>query len=165
MMDWENLVADIGPRLLRYFSLTFGPALADDLVQETLIRLLQKVREGKFDPRKGNARMYAFGIAHFVRVEARRRGPVEEPIELASGAPGPDEMIGAEQTRRRLRAAIATLSEAQQQVLALYLDEELSLEQIGAILDMPAATVRSHLHRSKELLKHKLSGGGNLERA
>lgn len=165
MMNWDVFVGEIGPRLLRYFSLTFGPGLADDLVQETLIRLLQKVREGKFDPAKGNLRMYAFGIAHFVRAEAVRRGPVEEPPDLASDEEGIDERLATEQTRRRLRATIATLSEAQQQVLALYLDDELSLEQIGAILGLPATTVRSHLHRAKEILKQRLKEGADLERA
>lgn len=73
-----------------------------------------------------------------------------------SDVPLPDEALDRERTYGRLRSAIANLSEVQQQVLSFYLDGELSLQQIGVILEIPAATVRSHLHRAKEALKTEL---------
>lgn len=165
-LDWPSVVKDIGPRLYRYFSLTCERAVAEDLVQETLIRLLQKVRDGRFDSRRGNLRMYAFGIAHFVRIEARRTPSALHLIEdVTSDAHAPDLALAEQQTRRRLRMAIGQLNEAQQQVLSLYLDEELTLEQIGVILNLPAATVRSHLHRAKDQMKRILNEGADLERA
>lgn len=100
--------------------------------------------------------MYLYGIAHYVRVEHRRMPQHEELEEMSSSSPSLEEDMIQSQEVRDLRRAIAQLSEVQQQVLGLYLDGDLSLESIGAILNMPAATVRSHLHRAKATLAEKL---------
>ena len=68
-MDWEKTVADIGPRLFKYFNASFASETAADLVQETLIRLVRKQREFQSD--KGTLIMYAFGIARRVRGSSR----------------------------------------------------------------------------------------------
>lgn len=154
-VDWNILIAELGPALYRFFLAAFSHAQADDCVQETLIRLIDRINDGKFDSAKGNLRMYAFGIAHFVKLEndrVRQHAEYSEDDALAENV-GVDEALVAEQSRRRLRRAIRQLSDQQQQVIGLYMDSELSFNEIAAILGMPAATVRSHLHRAKESLK------------
>jgi RNA polymerase sigma factor (sigma-70 family) len=156
-MNWKIAIAEIAPALLRYFCASFETQMADDLVQETIVRLFQKVEAQKFDPKLGNLRMYAFGIAHFVRLEALRRPERHircvSDLDTASPLPLPDERFDQNQSVARLRQAIRTLSEIQQQVLALYLDHELSHDEIGLILSIPKSTVKSHLHRAKDKLK------------
>ncbi len=66
---WSNLIENLGPRLYRYFCSSFSRDIADDLVQETLIRLYQKTIDHSFDEQKGTLTCYAFGIAHYVRLE------------------------------------------------------------------------------------------------
>jgi DNA-directed RNA polymerase specialized sigma24 family protein len=80
-VDWNRQVEDLGPSLYRYFCAQFAGVEASDLVQDTLIRLLRKVDQGEYDPARGSLRMYAFGIAHYVRLEAVKSRR-EEPIEF-----------------------------------------------------------------------------------
>ncbi|MBI1861663.1 MAG: hypothetical protein HYR96_12165 [Deltaproteobacteria bacterium] len=77
-MNWDVAVEEIGPRLLRYFAATFPRPLAADLVQEVLVRLYQKHESGLFDPERGSLRMFAYGIAHFVRLETLKALPREK---------------------------------------------------------------------------------------
>jgi RNA polymerase sigma-70 factor (ECF subfamily) len=160
-IDWRAFIEEMGPALFRYFTMSFDPSHADDLVQETFIRLLGKVRDKKFDPARGHLRMYLYGIAHFVRVEHRRSRQFEVLEDISSSHSPLEEQMMQSQELRDLKSAIGQLSEVQQQVIGLYLDGDLSLENIGAILEMPSATVRSHLHRAKSILSEKLKGVEN----
>ncbi len=71
--DWTETVQRVGPDLYRFFLVSFPAHLASDLVQETLIRLVQKHRNGDFDSSKGAIKSYAFGIARYVRLEALKK--------------------------------------------------------------------------------------------
>ena len=158
--DWNNIIQDLAPALYRYFYAGSSVQTAEDLVQNTLIRLIEKVQNQQFHPDQGSLRMYAFGIAHFVRLEARRKNKqileLEWNEEFANTEPGFDSHLEEASQTRNLRKAIALLSETQQNVLQLYLDEELTMEQISQILEIPVGTVKSHLHRAKEELKGRL---------
>lgn len=68
--DWSEVVRETGPALLRYFCGSFDRPRAADLVQETLIRLVQKHRQGSFSAERGTHKAYALGIARYVRLEA-----------------------------------------------------------------------------------------------
>jgi RNA polymerase sigma-70 factor, ECF subfamily len=157
-LDWDRTVKELGPRLLRYFLVTFPRPLAADLVQEVFLRLVRKCEEGRFDPSRGTFSAFAFGIAHFVRLEALKATPPEDPLsedfELADlCAP---ETTEARRQAARLRRAIEGLTESQRQVVLLYIDRELTLEEIGEILGFPLGTVKSHLHRAREALEKKM---------
>jgi RNA polymerase sigma factor for flagellar operon FliA len=74
------------------------------------------------------------------------RGPAlgrlgEDPDGLRAGTPGPvDDVLGTEQ-RRRLLAALGKLPVRQQQVLALYYQEECTQLEIGKILGVTESRV------------------------
>ena len=55
--------------------------------------------------------------------------------------------------REHLRRLIAALPEAQRAVVVLRYGEDLNSEEIGEMLGMPAATVRSHLQRALATLR------------
>jgi RNA polymerase sigma-70 factor (ECF subfamily) len=152
----EAAIEEMAPALYRYFCASFAQHVADDLVQDTLIRLIGKINDHSFDARLGNLRMYAFGIAHFVRMECLRspqRNHLELAPTLADDAQTPAETYEQNRRLQMLRKAIRALSEDQQQVLGLYLDQELTYNEIGLILQMATGTVKSHVSRAKEALK------------
>lgn len=159
-LDWHAVIQDLAPALYRYFYAGFNVQTAEDLVQNTLIRLIEKVQNHQFDSSQGSLRMYAFGIAHFVRLEARRQKKKDFSFELddnvLSEENSPETNLEQQSSTKQLRQAIALLTEVQQNVLHLYLDEELTMDQIALILEMPVGTVKSHLHRAKEDLKKHL---------
>ena len=59
-----------------------------------------------------------------------------------------------------LRRVIATLPETPRAVMILRYQEDLNPAEIGQALDMPVATVKSHLQRSLALLREKLTRRG-----
>ena len=88
----------------------------------------------------------------------RKRRPVvalEDIAEPAAASPYRDPMLG--ETLRRL---IATLADAPRMVMILRYQEDLDPMEIGKLLDMPVATVKSHLQRSLALLRGKLERRG-----
>src|SRR6185436_9641597 len=110
-MNWDKLVTELGAPLYRYFSAApIRGIRSEDLVQEVFLRLFRCVQKGAFDPSKGTLRMFAFGIAHFVRLENLKSTRTEnlggDDVEFAALPPIRDELLD-------LRRAIAKLSEDQ----------------------------------------------------
>ncbi len=160
--------------------------LAEEIAQETFVKVVQKLtsndgynEQGKFEP-------WLFRIAmNKLRDEMRRRGRQARPMDMspaatasssdtASGwaaaesgviAGGPsmpdaplDQLDRAEQVGL-LRQAIASLPEADQEVLHLRHTAGLSFAQIAEILDQPLGTVLARGHRALGKLKKRMNPG------
>jgi RNA polymerase sigma factor (sigma-70 family) len=154
-VNWDDLVEDLGPRLYRYFCVRFSREQADDLTQETLIRLVRKVEEGKYDPERGNLSMLGFGIGHFVALEAKQHH-THEPIEDYESVLVANEDIEYQFITKdlalKVKEKIQGLSNIEQQIFSLLVDEELKLADIALIVGMPEGTVKSHVFRAKQKL-------------
>jgi RNA polymerase sigma-70 factor (ECF subfamily) len=59
--------------------------------------------------------------------------------------------------QKRLTTLLASLPEKPRMVMILRYQEDLMLEEIAAVLDMPVRTVKSHLQRSLAMLREKLA--------
>lgn len=156
-LDWDGIVEDLGPRLFRYFCVRFSSEQADDLTQETLIRLVRKVDEGKFDPHKGTLRMLGFGIAHYVALESRQlcsHDPIEDWQDTLWSEVDLENVTITKDSAHRVRQYIKNLSAVEQQILSLLIDEDLTSNEISKILQMPDGTVKSHIFRAKKKLVH-----------
>ena len=88
-----------------------------------------------------------------------RKVAVEEVPEPASFDARYDPWLG-----ESLRRMVASLPEAQRMTVILRYQEEMEPAEIAAILEMPLATVKSHLHRALGLLREKLERRGMGER-
>ena len=142
-MNWNDTVNELGPRLYRYFLGCFAPDVAEELVQEVLVRVVRGWQAGSFDASKGTLTMWAFGMAHNVRLETlrilkRESGFVRLHDEnfgdklgaIASDGESPHDII-------MLRKAISNLPENEQQVVLLTIDQHLSLSEISSLLTCP----------------------------
>ncbi len=163
--DWNLTFNELGPALYRFFCASFAPAVADDCVQETFFRLIQKVKDGKFDIGLGNIRMYSYGVANFVRLEHLKMRTYLSETEHAEAVllPTYEREIDDRRQIDILRQAIAKLPDTQQYILQLYLDKELKMEDIALLANMPIGTVKSHIHRAKEQIKMGFSNQKELE--
>ena len=63
----------------------------------------------------------------------------------------------AKRLKRIIWDSVDQLTPPQRATVLLFYREELSCQEIGEILGMPAATVKSHLHRARSRLKDVLS--------
>jgi len=71
-------------------------------------------------------------------------------------SPLADALIIAEENKVLLHREIGKLTSIQRTILLLYHQDELSLDEISVIMDMPVNTVKSHLFRARTQLKEAL---------
>jgi RNA polymerase sigma-70 factor (ECF subfamily) len=147
--DIEALYRTHGGALLGYLRRAFGDG-ADDLLQETFFQAMRG--RDRLDAAQ-SARAWLFGIARRVGLAAiRRNKPCQALPEVPAADAQTDERLAA------VRAAIASLPEAQRETLELRLRNELSYEEIAAVLGIPVGTVRSRLHGAVKTLRDRLAG-------
>ena len=70
----------------------------------------------------------------------------------------PEMVRPVEEREQELWAMVAALPEKQRTVIHLHYAEGYSCEELAAMLHLPAATVRSRLHRGRKQLKTLLGG-------
>lgn len=140
------------------YSWSRNAALADDLVQETLVKALQKAGQIR-DPERTNAWLFAV-LANCWRDHFRRTREMVDIDELDLERVDdftPEEGHAQSQLVRRVRSAIALLPLAQRQVLTLVDLEEFSYAEVAAVLEIPVGTVMSRLCRARRTLKTLLN--------
>jgi len=125
--------------LLRYLH-SLGVSEAEELVQETFLRLCQRAAEA---PDAGNLRAWVFRVAHNLARDQQRervRRPQEPLVAVADGRRNPEAEFLARERELRLRAALARLPECQQHALHLRA-EGLRYREIAEVLGAPVSTV------------------------
>ena len=127
-------------------------ALADDLVQETLAKALQKAGQLR-DPAAQDAWLFSI-MANCYRDHFRRGREMDDvdEMELSHDVSPESESLRGEVVDR-VRAAIARLPEGQRQVLTLVDLEGFSYVEVAQILQIPSGTVMSRLCRARAALK------------
>ncbi len=129
---------------------------ADDMLQEALVTLWERVRTGKFrfEARPGTF-VYATARNMWLRRLARSRKEVRhDATDPAAEDPSPlDVMIGEEESAI-VRSALERLGEPCRKLLLLFYWEEESMESIAAALGMANAdTVKSRKYQCKKALE------------
>ena len=69
----------------------------------------------------------------------------------------PDELLVNKERNKLLWKYVDELPPIQQTMISLFHRQELSLDEIATIMDMPMGTVKSYLHRARQSLRNKLS--------
>jgi RNA polymerase sigma-70 factor (ECF subfamily) len=169
---FDALLARYQNRLYRYLHrLVREPAAAEDLFQQTWLRVAQNIRS--LDPGR-NFEAWLFRIAHNLAIDHLRRHRMEsldEPLPsgeavgalLRAPAPGALERVLEKERDQLLAATLAELPAIQREVLTLRFEEEMKLEEIAEVLDIPLSTAKSRLKRALDALRVKLesrAGGG-----
>jgi RNA polymerase sigma-70 factor (ECF subfamily) len=142
---------------------------ARDLTQDTFLKAFKGLRSFS-----GDASFYTwlYRIARNVvtshaRYEAARPrirtsldaiDPDRAALRLHPSGAGPDPVQGAVEAERRghLLAALASLQPEFREIIVLRDFEDRSYEEIAALLELPAGTVRSRLHRARAELRERL---------
>jgi RNA polymerase sigma-70 factor (ECF subfamily) len=68
----------------------------------------------------------------------------------------PESELLLSDTQRIIHAAIASLPPKYKSVMTLRYMQDLSLQEIGDVLDMPVTTIKTRVHRGREFLRKKL---------
>ncbi len=161
---FEELVDRRSPSLFRYLrSLARREADAEDALQETFLAIW---KEGKRQRAGGDARAWMFAIARnaLFRLQRRRAGEPSdfEPLETLGSRAGwgaeisPEHIAARAQERELVAAALASLPEADRDVLLLRDVEGFSGEQTAEILGLTLANAKTRLHRARLRLTAEL---------
>jgi RNA polymerase sigma-70 factor, ECF subfamily len=137
---------------------------AEDLAQETFLRAYRNINkynsEFKFST-------WIFRIATNLCIDRlRKKKPdyyldAEVPgteganmySQLSTEEPLPEEVVTENEQWNELQAEIMKLPEKYRTAIVLKYVEDLSLEEISQIMDIPVPTVKTRIHRGREALK------------
>jgi RNA polymerase sigma-70 factor, ECF subfamily len=76
--------------------------------------------------------------------------------QVAAETALPEEEVESIELQEIIQREISKLPEKYRSVIVLKYIEELSLNEISEILDMPLGTVKTRIHRGREALRHQL---------
>lgn len=161
-------------RLLRYLErIVKEPAVAEELLQDTFIRVLD-ARE-RYAP-EARFSTWLFHIARNLACNELARSRSRHPhvstdssdssggahdetrprLVLVSRGPSPDDHADARREHARFERALAGLPERQQTALWLAVAEGQSYEEIAGVLDCSVQSVKNLVHRARATLADRL---------
>jgi RNA polymerase sigma-70 factor (ECF subfamily) len=162
------LIARYQNRLYRYLlRMVRQTPDAEDLFQQTWVRVAERIRQ--YDPQR-NFDGWLFSVARNLAIDHLRRvrpDSLDEPISsdiegetkasrLVSKERPAVEGILERERAGQLEAAMDELPVSYREVLTLRFEEEMKLEEIAQVLEIPLSTVKTRLRRSLERMRHTI---------
>ncbi|WP_052684859.1 RNA polymerase sigma factor [Lentzea aerocolonigenes] len=151
MEDFSAVYRECYPRVLAYAASHAGAQRAEDITSETFT-----IAWHKLDQMPSNALPWLLGIARNLVRAARRQVRHDELDDV----PITDDFVRVVE----LRAALSSLSEADQEVLTLVAWHGLAAAEAAQVLGCTTATFFVRLHRARRRLQAALSFA-NFDRA
>jgi RNA polymerase sigma-70 factor, ECF subfamily len=131
-------------------------AAAEEVTAQAFERAFR--RRKSFDPRRGNARAWLFGIARNAALDELRRrrrtaALVADPEDLSAPAALADDDPDAAARRATVRAALAALEPRDRELIALKFHAGLSNAEIALVLRTSESNAGTRLHRALTRLR------------
>jgi RNA polymerase sigma-70 factor (ECF subfamily) len=159
-LAFERLAARYAPKVYRLcLAMLREPARAEDAAQDSLLRAWRAL--GSYRPEAGALSTWLYAITrNRCLTLAGRSGPpaasidddaVADEVALLAAPAGPDT-----DGQALLRRLVDALPETQRMALTLYYYEERAVAEAAAMLGLPEATLKTHLHRGRAALRARL---------
>jgi RNA polymerase sigma-70 factor (ECF subfamily) len=157
----DQIAEELSPPLLRYLGRYTGDTdLAEDLLQETLIRIARGLPS--FDGR-AKLKTWAFSIAtrvaaDYFRQPAHRMRIVDvaEAPELPDPDPSVEQRLVVDEMSVCVRQVIDSLPEDYRAALVLHDLEDLTAAQVAEVEECSLATAKIRIHRARQRLQEAL---------
>jgi RNA polymerase sigma-70 factor (ECF subfamily) len=138
------------------------PHIAEEVTQETFLALIRAPH--KYQTERGLLMLYLFGIARNLAWKSARRdrlfAVLDDDRELAMiDSPDLAGDLARKEQVKKLKRAVLSLPRKYREVIVLCSLQELSYEEAATVIDSSIGTVRSRMHRAKQLLVRKLNEG------
>ena len=136
-------------------------AQSEEVLQEVFLEIWQSA--SRFDPNKGKALTWIMTLAHYRAVDRIRSAQTAHDRDIRIGTRNLDrefdqvaEAAEISIESERVKMAMATLSEAQRQVISLTYYGGLSQSEVASMLGIPLGTVKTRLRDGMIRLRNKL---------
>jgi RNA polymerase sigma-70 factor (ECF subfamily) len=162
---FDALLTRYQNRLYRYLIRFTGDlTLAEDLFQQTWLSVMTRI--DRYDPRKP-FEPWLFAVARNLAIDHFRRtapSSLDEPTStgetkldrLSSDEPGLVERLMEGERISAIEQKMAELPAIYREALTLRFEEEMTFEEMAAVLDTPVSTVKSRVQRALETLRRKI---------
>lgn len=135
--------------------------LAEELVQDVTLRVWRKA--DTYDPAKGRASAWIFGIARHAAIDlARARNRRPTPVEEVPSVETPWEQDSAWYAWE-VAKAVRSLPDEQQKVVTLAFVHQYTHSEIARTLDVPLGTVKSRIRAALSKMQTDLIARGVVE--
>jgi RNA polymerase sigma-70 factor, ECF subfamily len=161
MPSWDELVRQHADRVYRLaYRLSGNPQDAEDLTQETFIRVFRSVQN--YQPGTFEGWLHRITTNLFLdmvrrRTRIRMEALPEDYDRVPADDPNPEQLYHDSRLGPDLQAALDSLPPEFRAAVVLCDIEGLSYEEIGATLDVKLGTVRSRIHRGRQALREYLA--------
>ena len=143
------------------WQMTGSRSVAEDVIQEVFLQIIRK--RLRFDPAKGSLSAFLYGIARNLALKTveknRRLSGFLETMERQtspSNSSDPLRELTREESASDLRRCILSLPPQYREVVVLCDLHEMSYQEAADVTGSAVGTVRSRLHRGRELLLQKM---------
>lgn len=145
-------------------AITGDSDVASDLLQDVYLRLYRFIdRVDTSRPLEPWLYRMSTNLAYtWMKRNKKWMHPLEDMAEWlgSSGKNTPLDLVERQDELDQIQEALAGLSLSQRVVVVLYYLNDLSLQEISEILEIPVGTVKSRLHYGRQALKKKLGVRG-----
>lgn len=127
------------------------PDVAEDLTAETFLKVVRAA--DRFDPRRGTAKAWILAVARNTLGDWRRRARLRQYVALGTmhdlvyDAPSPEEGLLREEEVGRLLDAVASLDDADRELIGLRYGSGLDTAEVAQLLGIREGSVRTRLWR------------------
>lgn len=159
VLKWEKPVYNLALRMLQH------PAEAAEATQEVFLAAYRNIGRFRRDA-KFSTWLYRISVNHCITRLRRRPPGLQWPLEVGNDESGAvasmpvvdshEAEVARHETCRHVRRALEFLSPEQKAVVELKFFQELTFEEIAAVVQAPISTVKSRLYSGLEVLKSRL---------
>lgn len=138
-------------------AMTGSATLGEDVLQDVFLALMRDLE--RYDPGRGPLRTYLFGVARNVARSRSRsfwRLLSLDHADETAGADDPGAALSASEDTRHLRRCLRALPGRYREVIVLCDLQELDYAGAATVIGVPVGTVRSRLHRGRQMLLERL---------
>lgn len=152
------------PLLRRFFRrLGASAADADDLSQDTLLRMMENLHTFRFLPGRSFSG-WLFRIAYNLYIDAVRRKkmlPIPDAFPAVSPDPTPEQLALRREAADELKQAIGALDDELQAMLALRYEMDMRYIEIAQAMNITPTRVKWRLNEAKHKLRELLNDPEN----
>lgn len=154
----------------RYESYVFGlivrqigdPDLSQDCAQEVFVRVYKNLHRFKHQSLFSTwlTRIALNHSKSVLRARSRQRTKEQSAEVLPWGTESPESKILSSERVKKFQSALVKLPDTQREAIVLCGLQGMSYEEAALVMKIPVGTVRSRLHKARNMLKKMMREGG-----